>query len=706
MPLHPCGDAVFSLARRRSRAGSCPRAAVKWADGLAPRSARAQDAQASLPISCGAPRAARNAQPRKPAVTGDGVASAAARPADAAAREGAPLAVLMLGALGVVYGDIGTSPLYALRECFSAQHGVAATRGNLFGVLSLMVWTLVLIVCIKYVVFLLRADHRGEGGILAMMTLAFDERRASKRRRAVLVAAGVFGAALLYGDGVITPCITVMGALEGLEVATPMFSPYVLPLSIAILIALFAWQGFGSGYVGRVLGPIMLVWFAALAVLGVRGIAEEPEILAALLPWHGFAFVVEQGLQSLIVIGAVFLVVTGAEALYADLGHFGRVPIQLAWFCVAFPALLLNYLGQGALLLHDPGAARNPFFLLAPAWGLYPLVILATAASVIASQAVITGAFSITMQAIQLGFLPRLEIRHTSADERGQIYLPQVNRMLLIGCICLCLGFGSSSNLAGAYGTAVTLTMLITTLLFFFVARRLWRWSIWTVGFLCLLFGSIELLFFAGNALKIAHGGWFPVLVAALICTVMFTWRRGRQLLYERHAARLVPLEDFLVSLQREMPIRVPGTAVYMASNAQGTPLALLHNLKHNKVLHEQVLLLTIQSEEEPTVPRDQRLSVERLSLGFRRVIGRYGFMEQPRVLELVKQLTETELDLRISETTFFLSRETVVAAKRRRMSRWRSVLFAFMHRNAQPATLFFGLPVNRVVEFGVQVEY
>ncbi len=616
------------------------------------------------------------------------------------------MAGLMLAALGVVYGDIGTSPLYALRECFAPAHGVPATPDNVLGVLSLVVWTLIAIVCCKYVMCVLRADHRGEGGILALMTLAFDERSDSKRRRDVLVAIGVFGAALLYGDGMITPCITVMGAIEGLEIATPMFSPYILPLSIAILIGLFAFQRAGSGRVGKVLGPVMLVWFVTLTVLGVRGIVMAPEVLYALGPWHALAFLSTHGLSALIVLGTVFLVVTGAEALYADLGHFGRVPIQRAWFLIAFPALLLNYLGQGGLLLRSPDAAANPFFLLAPAWGLYALVACSVAASVIASQALITGTYSITMQAIQLGFLPRLEIRHTSPDERGQIYLPYVNWMLLLGCIGLCLGFGSSGRLASAYGIAVTLTMLTTTVLLFFAAQRLWRWSAWRAGLMCTALGLLELVFFGGNAAKILHGGWFPLLVGAAICTVMFTWRQGRRLLYEGHATHRLALDEFLVSLQRNVPTRVPGTAVYMAASATGTPLALLHNLHHNRVLHEQVILLTVSGVEEPTVPAAARSTHERLPLGFHRVVARYGFMERPRVLELLKQLTVDTLDLKISETTFFLSRETIVPSKRNRMPRWRASLFAFLHRNAQPATAFFGLPANRVVELGVQVEY
>ena len=615
-------------------------------------------------------------------------------------------AALMLGALGVVFGDIGTSPLYALKECFAEAHGVPLDRANVLGVLSLIVWTLVLIVCVKYVALVLKADNRGEGGILALLTLAFQNAKGKSRRRAVMMALGVFGAALLYGDGIITPCITVMGAIEGMNIATPFFEPYVVPASVAVIVGLFCFQHAGSGRVGRIVGPVMLVWFLTLSVLGVRGIMMAPEVLNALLPSHAVLFVTNNGTLAFVVIGTVFLVVTGAEALYADLGHFGSRAIRLAWLFIAFPALLLNYLGQGGLLITQPESLENPFFRLAPHAMLLPLVLLSVLASVIASQALITGTFSITMQAIQLGYLPRLEIRHTSPDERGQIYLPHVNWLLMLACVGTCIGFGSSSALASAYGIAVTLTMLITTALFFFTARRVFGWPTWLATIVCLVFALLETIFFAANALKIAHGGWFPLLVATGLVTLMFTWKRGRQVLYERYATRSLSMDAFLDSLRRDLPTRVPGTAVYMAGSASGTPLALLHNLKHNKVLHENVVLLTIGTSEEPHVPGDQRVRYEHMPLGFHRIVASYGFMEQPRVLELLKRWKEQEdPDLRISDTTFFLSRESIVPAKRRHMALWRSVLFAFLQRNAQPATAFFGLPVNRVVELGVQVE-
>lgn len=614
-------------------------------------------------------------------------------------------AALVIGALGVVFGDIGTSPLYALRECFVESHGVHISHDNVLGVLSLIAWTLVLIVSVKYVLFVLRADNRGEGGILALLSLTFIDAKGRSRRRAAMIALGVFGAALLYGDGIITPCVTVMGALEGLQVATPVLAPYTVPASVLVLVLLFCCQSVGSGRVGVVMGPVMLLWFLTLAALGVRGIAMAPEVLLALLPTRALTFVAEHGMVAFVVFGTVFLVVTGAEALYADLGHFGRRPIQAAWLAIAFPALLLNYFGQGGLLLATPAAVSNPFFLLAPDALLYPLIVLSVLASVIASQALITGTFSITMQAIQLGYLPRLEIRHTSPDERGQIYLPQVNWLLMLACIATCIGFGSSSALAAAYGTAVTLTMLITTALFFFAARRALGWPMWRALVLCALFGCLELVFFGANATKLAHGGWFPLLIAGALVTVMFTWKAGRRILYERYAETSVSMDAFLDSLQRDRPTRVPGTAVYMAGSASGTPLALLHNLKHNRVLHEQVLLVTIEMTEDPSVPPEQRLRTEALPLGFHRLVASYGFMERPRVLELLKRWQDKNGGLRISETTFFLSRETIVPAKRRRMTAWRSVLFAFLQRNAQPATAFFGLPVNRVVELGVQVE-
>lgn len=619
--------------------------------------------------------------------------------------KGRYLAGLMLGALGVVYGDIGTSPLYALRECFNPLHGVPATTANVMGLLSLIFWSLILVVTVKYLMFVLRADNKGEGGILSLLALAFGETAAQSRTRAVVVVCGIFGAALLYGDGVITPSISVLSAVEGLEIATHKFEPFIIPITIAVLVGLFASQKYGSGRVGTIFGPVMVVWFVLLAVLGVRGILLAPGVLQAVNPWHAMHFFFDNGFQAFVVLGAVFLCVTGGEALYADLGHFGPKPIRRAWFFAVLPALLLNYFGQGALILAQPGAESNPFYLLAPKWSLYPMVALATMATVIASQALISGAFSITMQAIQLGYLPRMEIRHTSSEERGQIYLPSVNAALMIACVGLVVGFRSSGALSAAYGIAVTLTMVITTVLFYFAARRLWNWSRFTAGALCSTFLAIEILFFAANSVKIMHGGWFPLVAAAIIFMVMTTWKRGRQLLGERLSASLLPFEVFMQGIQNSRAHRVRGTAVFMSGNPNGTPLALLHNLMHNKVLHERVLLLTLVTVEQPHVASAERVKVEKLGDGFWRVTVRVGFMENPAVPAILETCAAQGLPVKMEETTFFLSRETIISTKLTGMAQWRERLFAFLSRNAQSATTFFSLPANRVVELGMQVE-
>lgn len=615
------------------------------------------------------------------------------------------LAGSMIGALGVVYGDIGTSPLYALRECFSPAHGVAPTAPNVLGLLSLVFWSLVLIVCIKYLWFVLRADNRGEGGILALLALALGAEPAAGRRRLALTTLGLFGAALLYGDGIITPCITVLGAVEGLQVATPIFTPYIVPISIAVLIGLFALQQLGTGGMGNVFGPITLIWFIAIGALGIRGIVMEPAVLWGLNPWLAVRFLLANGSIAVVVLGSVFLAVTGAEALYADLGHFGAKPIRLAWFMVVFPSLVLNYFGQGALMLSRPETVENPFFHLAPGWALFPLVALATAASVIASQALISGAFSLTMQGIQLGYLPRMEIRHTSMHTRGQIYIPLVNWALMLACIAIVLGFRSSGNLSAAYGIAVTLTMLITSVLFYFAARRLWGWQAWQAGLLCAAFMAVELVFCAANAVKIGHGGWLPLVVAAGIFVIMTTWKTGRMLLRDRLNDRRLPFNIFLESIQGGSALRTKGTAVYMSGNPNDTPIALLHNLKHNRVLHERIVLLTIVTEENPHVDPAERVHVEQLTAGFSRVIARFGFMETPDIDQVVLACHGQGLELTTGFCSFFLSRETIVCGKRPIMSRWRSRLFAFLARNAQTAGSFFGLPANRVVELGLQIE-
>ena len=612
---------------------------------------------------------------------------------------------MVVAALGVVYGDIGTSPLYALRECFHGPHAIEPTPAHVLGVLSLIFWSLFVIVSVKYLGFVMRANNKGEGGILSLLALAFPDRDAPRRGRAAMIALGIFGAALLYGDGMITPAVTVLGAVEGLNVATTLFEHWVIPITVLVLIGLFSFQRVGTGKVGKIFGPVMIVWFAVIALLGVKGIMSSPGVLAAFNPLHGLRFLAEGGWHSFVVLGSVFLVVTGAEALYADMGHFGVQPIRIAWFALVLPALFLNYLGQGALLLTDPAAAANPFYLLAPKWALYPLVVLATLAAVIASQALISGAYSLTMQAIQLGYLPRLQIKHTSSDERGQIYLPQVNWALMLACIGLVLGFGSSSNLAAAYGIGVTLTMIIDSTLFYVAARRLWNWHPLTAGAVCGTFLLVELSFAAANGQKIAQGGWFPLVVGAAIFTLMATWKTGRRILRDRLQGSSLPMQLFLDGIRSDPPQRVAGTAVFMSGNPEGTPLALLHNLKHNKVLHARVVLLNISTADMPHVDAAERVRVEKLPEGLWRVMARYGFMEEPDVPALLDACKAHDLEVNPMTTTFFLSRETIVSTPKPGMAQWRERLFAFMSRNAQPATAFFHLPANRVVELGMQVE-
>ncbi|NNB98399.1 potassium transporter Kup [Corallococcus exiguus] len=614
--------------------------------------------------------------------------------------------MLALSALGIVYGDIGTSPLYALRECFTGAHGVTPTPANVLGVLSLIVWSLIIVVSVKYIIFVMRADNRGEGGILALMALAMHRPRGqSHRARPVLITLGLFGAALIYGDGVITPAISVMSAVEGLSVATPVFQPYVIPISLVILLLLFMVQRKGTAGIGTVFGPLMTVWFLVLAVLGVKELLHNPAVLWSLSPVHGVQFFIDNGWHGFLVLGAVILVVTGGEALYADMGHFGAGPIRRAWFLLVLPSLVLNYLGQGALLLRHSEAARNPFFLLAPEWALYPLVALSTAAAVIASQALISGSFSTTRQAMQLGYCPRMEVVHTSAEEMGQIYLPGVNGALLVGVIALVLGFGSSSRLAAAYGIAVTTTMGITTVLAYVVARERWGVRRSVALPIASLFMVVDLAFFGANAAKIADGGWFPLLLAVCIFTMMTTWKRGRDILAGKLRAASLGLKDLLGSFGDHPPLRVPGTAIFMTGNPEGTPPALLHNLKHNKILHEQVVLLTIISEEIPHVVAQERVEVEPLEQGFVRVVARYGFMENPSIPDILKRCREKGLQFQLMGTSFFLGRETLIPTKKPGMAVWREALFTWMSRNARSATAYFRIPPNRVVELGSQVE-
>ncbi|HEY4156910.1 MAG TPA: potassium transporter Kup [Polyangiaceae bacterium] len=608
---------------------------------------------------------------------------------------------LALGALGVVYGDIGTSPLYSVRECFLGEHSLEANHPNILGVLSLISWSLIIMVTFKYIAYVLRADNKGEGGILALMALSSSSLRRSNKYL-ILIFLGVFGSALLYGDGMITPAISVLSAVEGIEVAAPSMERWVVPLTIAILIGLFMAQKRGTGGIGAIFGPVTLVWFGAIGALGVSHIIHYPHVLMAISPSYGVKFLITHGRPGLLVLGGVFLAVTGGEALYADLGHFGRKPIRLAWFSVVLPALLMNYFGQGALLMRRPEAIENPFFRMVPAWGLYPMVALSTAATVIASQALISGVYSLTSQATMLGFLPRFAIRHTSAHERGQIYIPSVNYALMLAAIGLVLGFKSSSALAAAYGIAVTLTMVITTILAFFLVRYGWGWPYWKAIPLSLLFFVPEMFFVGANTAKIEHGGWFPLVIGAAIFTLMVTWKRGREILSERFREQMLPLVDFYDVIAVEMPARVPGTAVFMTSVRDGTPPALLHNFLHNRVLHQHIVLLTIMTADAARVAESERFKLETLEHGFCRIVAHYGFMEQP---DAPKLLIDAGLIHTVEHTTFFLGRENLVATRRPGMARWRVSLFAFMSRNAQPATKFFNIPADRVMEIGAQIE-
>ncbi len=618
---------------------------------------------------------------------------------------GRRLGLLCLAALGVVYGDIGTSPLYAIRECFYGEYGMPVTSANVLGVLSLVFWALIIVVTLKYLSFILRADNNGEGGVIALMALVLEQGRGRRGLSFVLVTLGLFGASLLYGDGMITPAISVLSAVEGLHVATPFFDPYVVPATVVILIALFLIQRRGTGSVGAVFGPVTLVWFAVLAVLGISSIAQSPGVLAALSPHYGLAFIARNGIVGFLTLGGVFLVVTGAEALYADLGHFGRRPIRVSWYTVVLPSLLANYFGQGALLLRNPQHAHNPFYNLAPAWALYPLVLIATAATIIASQAVISGAFSLTRQAIQLGYCPRMRIEHTSSEEIGQVYIPLVNWVLMVATIGLVLVFRSSSTLAAAYGVAVTTTMIIATLLFFFVARERWGWSLLKAGVPTALFLVVDVAFFGANISKIAHGAWFPLVIGLAVFTLLSTWKRGRAILAKRFAAKTMPLDAFFAELEAERTHRVPGRAVYMTGDPSGVPPVLLHNFAHNKVLHEEVVLLTVVTEEVPRVPAGERLTVDDLGRGFFRLTARYGFMENPSIPHVLGAAKAKGLDLSMAETSFFLGRETPFTARKSGMAPWRAWLFRLMNRNCLPATAYFRIPRNRVVEIGAQIE-
>jgi len=628
----------------------------------------------------------------------------APRPRESAPPSWWPLA---LGALGVVFGDIGTSPLYSLKESFSRALGLEPTAANVMGVLSLVLWSLFLVVCVKYLLFIVRADHHGEGGILALASLVRESRASSARGFGVLMVLGLFGTALLYGDGMITPAISVLSAVEGLNVATTFFEPYILPITVGVLVALFSAQSHGTEKVGRVFGPVMVAWFLALALLGLGQIVQEPSVLACLSPWQGVELFARNGWTGFLVLGSVFLAVTGGEALYADMGHFGVAPIRWAWSIFVFPSLLLNYLGQGALLIRDPSAAENPFFRMVPTWGVYPMVLLATAATVIASQALISGAFSLTMQAVQFGFLPRLKVDHTSDRQVGQIYVPFVNWALMLACVGLVLGFGSSSNLAAAYGVAVTATMLITTLLFFYLARYVWDWSLWRAGLLCGLFLAVEAGFLGANLLKIAHGGWFPLLVGAGFYLVMSTWRKGRQALGRWMVRQSPSWPGFLDGLRARPIARVSGTAVFLSGNSDLVPVALVSNLRHNRVLHERVLLLRVDTADRPHVPAAEQVDIQPVGAGFHRVTLRFGYLDLHDVPGALRTLALPGGGVVNWECTYFLGRETVLPSRAGHsgMAWWRERLFAVLCRNARNATSFFGLPPERVFEVGNQVE-
>jgi KUP system potassium uptake protein len=611
--------------------------------------------------------------------------------------------LLALGSIGVVYGDIGTSPLYALREAVAAAVGPegAPTRDAVLGVLSLILWALLVIVTLKYVVILLRADNNGEGGTLALMALA---QRAIGRSTGAVVLLGIVSGALFYGDAIITPALSVLSAIEGLKIVTPALEPYVVPITVVILIGLFAVQSRGTASVAAFFGPITLVWFAALAIAGIWQIATDPAVLAAINPVYGIRFLGSHGVIGLITLGAVFLAVTGAEALYADLGHFGRRPIQAAWIVVVLPSLALNYLGQGALILADPKAIANPFFLLYPEWALLPMVGLATAATVIASQAVITGAYSLTQQAIQLGLLPRLEIRHTSETQVGQIYMPRVNALLLAGVLLLVILFRSSSALASAYGIAVTGTMVVTALMAIVVIFRGWRWPLWAAIALIAPFLLIDLIFLGANLLKVFEGGWMPLALGALVMVVMYTWRRGSRLLFEKTRKTEVPLDPLVATLERKPPQRVPGTAVFFTSDPSCAPTAMMHSLKHYKVLHEKNVILTIEHAAVPRVDPAERVHIEPIGETFSRVRLRFGFMEQPNVPKALAIARRHGWQFDIMSTSFFLSRRLLKPAAHSGMPRWQDRLFIGLARSANDASSYFQIPTDRVVEVGTQV--
>jgi KUP system potassium uptake protein len=616
------------------------------------------------------------------------------------------LASLSLAALGVVFGDIGTSPLYAVRECFHGEFSIPVTHANVLGVLSLLIWALILIVTLKYLTFIMRADNEGEGGILALTSLIISHsKKTNHAERWLLVGLGLFGAALLYGDGMITPSISVLSAVEGIQIIAPNFTPFMIPVTIVILAVLFLFQHHGTAKVGAFFGPVILIWFTSIGLCGLVEIIRYPQILQAFFPWYGIEFLMSNHVTGFLVLGAVFLAVTGAEALYADMGHFGKRPIRLTWLLLVLPALLMNYFGQGAVLLSSPEKSSNPFYALVPSWGMIPMLILATMATIIASQALITGVFSLTQQGIQLGYLPRLTVRHTSASHMGQIYVPAANWSLMFATIALVAGFGSSSRLASAYGVAVTATMLISAILFYYVARDLWNWNRIGVDLLVGFFVIVDLSFFGASASKLLHGAWFPLVIGFLYFTVMITWKQGRQLLLNQIQSRTLTVHEFIDSLALEQPQRVKGQAIYMTANPDIVPVALLHNLRHNKILHSEVGLFHFSTERVPRVPNNRKVEVVQLSYGMFKIIARYGYMEYPNIAQVLALANQQGMHFKPQAISFFLNREKIVTGMKSKMSLWRKKLFALMARNALSATEYYDLPSGQVIEIGVQVQ-
>jgi KUP system potassium uptake protein len=615
-----------------------------------------------------------------------------------------PMAPLVIGAIGVVFGDIGTSPLYTLRECFTGAHGLPLTEANVYGILSVIFWAITIIVTLKYVTLIMRADNHGEGGIMALTALV-SRGLAERRARWWLVGLGIFGAAMFYGDGMITPAISVLSAVEGLDVMAPALKPYVVPITLVVLIGLFSIQRHGTASVGVLFGPVVCVWFGVLALLGAIEIARDPAVLAALNPAYAFGFLTGNPLAAFLSLGAVVLAVTGTEALYADMGHFGAIPIRRAWLFFVLPALVLNYFGQGALIIHDPATIKNPFYLLAPDWALLPLVILATCATVIASQAVISGAFSLTRQAIQMGYCPRLTITHTSDRQIGQIYVPFINWTLLGAVMLLVVGFQTSSNLAAAYGIAVTMALTIDSLLIYVVLTRLWRWNRFGALAIVIPLLAIDVLFLSSNALKILQGGWFPIAIGIAAFTLLTTWKRGRAILLGRLNEETMPVNLFISSITESPPLRVPGTAVFLTSTEGRVPHALLHNLKHNKVLHERVVLLTLKTRDIPVVALADRLRIRDMGCNFHQIEAFYGFMEDLDIPALLEECGRRGTSFDMMDTSFFASRETLIPSVAPGMALWREKLFVSMSKNATKATEYFRIPTNRVVELGTQIE-